>query len=95
MDYRNACAVNKTYARTFSETCESKEHGQCHKAAGHDFHKAVIRECLWEKIPPMPADASEIVMFEIAVAVEVKTDQDCDDFRIGHHALTLTFWSVF
>lgn len=33
-------------------------------------------------------------MLEITVCVEVETDQDCDDFRIGHHALSEPFLSL-
>ena len=33
-------------------------------------------------------------MFEIAVCVEMETDQDRDDLRVGHHALSAPFWSV-
>jgi len=45
------------------------------------------------KVSLMLTHASEIIMFKIPVAVEVKTDQDCDYLRIGHHAFT--YWSVF
>jgi len=48
MDYRNACAVNKTYARTYSETCEPQNHCKSHKAAQHALHKVVIGECAWK-----------------------------------------------
>lgn len=35
---------------------------------------------------PPSAYASEMIIFEIAVGVEVEADQYCDDLCIGHHA---------
>ncbi len=43
---------------------------------------------------PVPTNTAEIIMFEIAERVEVKTNQYCDDFGIGHHPLSTSFWSV-
>ena len=33
-------------------------------------------------------------MLEVAVGIEVETDQNRYDLRIGHHALSSPFWSV-
>lgn len=33
-------------------------------------------------------------MLEVAVGIEVEANQDCDDFGIGHHALSAAFWGV-
>lgn len=33
-------------------------------------------------------------MLEVAVGVEVETDQDRDDFRVGHHALPSAFRGI-
>ena len=33
-------------------------------------------------------------MLEVAVGIEVEANHDCDDFGIGHHALSAAFWSV-
>lgn len=34
-------------------------------------------------------------MLEVAIGVEVETDQNRDDLRIGHHALSSAFGSVW
>ena len=43
---------------------------------------------------PMNAHASQIIMLEVAVGIEVEADQDCDDLGIGHHAFSAPFRSV-
>ena len=34
-------------------------------------------------------------MLEVAIGVEVETDQNRDDLRVGHHALSSAFGSVW
>lgn len=45
-------------------------------------------------MPPLSAYASQIIMLEIPVGVEVETDQYCDDLGIGHHTLSAAFWGI-
>lgn len=40
---------------------------------------------------PLSAHARQIIMLEIAVGIEMETDQDRYDFRIGHHTLPAAF----
>lgn len=78
-------AVNKTDAGALAETCQSEEHRQGHETPWHDLHEAVIREGPREELSPVLADASEVIMLEVAERVEVKADQDGNDLGIGHH----------
>ena len=41
---------------------------------------------LLDKLTP-PILVTNIIMFEVAVRIEVETDQERRDFRVGHHAL--------
>lgn len=45
-------------------------------------------------MPPLSAYARQIIMLEVAVGVEMETYQDCDDLRIGHHALLAAFGCI-
>ncbi len=73
---RDAGAVNKTYAGAFSETGKTQEHCQGHEATRHYLDKTVVREPAREQMLPLSAHArTEIVMLEVAVGVEVETDQ--------------------
>ena len=91
VDYRDAGAVDKTDSCALSETCQPKEHCQSHETAWHDLHEAVVGECAGKQMLPVNAYTPQIIMLEVAVGVEVKADQDCDDLGIGHHAFSAPF----
>ena len=39
-------------------------------------------------------DIKEVIMLEVAVEVEVETDEDCDDLGVRHHTLATAFWGI-
>ena len=83
---RDTSAVHETYAWTSSETCEVQEHDHRHQASRHDLHEAAAGECPGEEMPPVNADAIQVVVPEVTVCVEVEADRDGDDPGIRHHA---------
>ena len=83
---RDAGAVNEADAGTLSKACEVEEHRHGHEASGHDLHKAAVGEGPGKEMPPMYANAAEIVVLEVAVCVEVEAYQDGDDLGVRHHA---------
>ena len=42
----------------------------------------------------MSTDTGQVILLEIAVGVEVEADQNRDDLRVGHHALSAAFRSL-
>ena len=43
---------------------------------------------------PKSARAGLVIMLEVAVGVEVETDEDCDDLGVRHLALATAFWGI-
>lgn len=67
MNYRDTCAVDKTYAGAFTETSQIKKHGKCHKPTWHYLHKTIVGKCPGEEMfPPVP-HTSKIIVLEITV----------------------------
>lgn len=91
---RNAGTVNEADAGAFPETGKPQEHCQRHEATRHDLDKTVVREAPGKQMSPLSAYTAQIIVLEIAVCIEVETDKDRDDLRIGHHALPAAFWSL-
>ena len=43
---------------------------------------------------PESAHTGLVIMLEVAVGVEVETDEDCDDLGVRHHTLATAFWDI-
>lgn len=93
VDDRDARAVDKADARALPKTGQAKEHGQRDEAARHHLDEAVVRETLREQVLPKTAHAGQIVL-EIAVGVEVETDEDCENLGVRHLAPATAFWGI-
>ena len=94
VDDRDARAIDKADARALPETGQAKEHGQRDEAARHHLDEAAVRETLREQVLPRTAHAGLVIVLEIAVGVEVETDEDCDDLGVRHLALATAFWGI-
>ena len=94
MDDWDARAVDKADARALPKTGQAKEHGQCDEAARHHLDEAVVRETLREQVLPKTAHAGQVIVLEIAVGVEVETNEDCDNLGVRHLAPATAFWGI-
>ncbi len=94
VDDWDARAVDKADARALPKTGQAKEHGQCDEAARHHLDEAVVRETLREQVLPKTAHAGQVIVLEIAVGVEVETNEDCDNLGVRHLAPATAFWGI-
>ena len=43
---------------------------------------------------PESAHTGLVIMLEVAVGVEVETDEDCDDIGVRQHTRATPFWGI-